>query len=420
MNPSKVSVVIPCYNQGAYLEEAVHSVLAQTYPDLEIIIVDDGSTDSGTVNLLKTLTHPKVRSIRTENQGLAAARNNGIREASGVYILPLDADDKIGPEYLADAVPILDRHRDIGIVYCEAAYFGAREGHWALPDYTPEQILYQNLIFCSALFRRKDWEAAGGYNINMVYGWEDWDFWLSLIRLGTKVYRIPKVHFYYRIRNASMIQAMDDEKQFFMRLNAVLNHRDMYRHAAEIRICARVAELFFDTGIGFTPHQVIRQVVFGQEHEIVFDMTGCGPIRQVRFHPMNAPVVLRLDRIEMIDDVGESHALAVGQSNTRWTDGRHWIFQDGHPWMIVDLGGVWNLKKISFHFCYAAIDKEVLPEILKAQERESLRAIQDKDREIGHLQEAVRQKELTLQKLMNSVSWKLTRPLRWLKGIAKG
>ena len=87
--------------------------------------------------------------------------------------------------------------------------------------------------------------------------------------------------------------------------------------------------------------------------------------------------------------------------------------------MIIDLGGVWNLKKISFHFCYAAIGEEVFPEILKTQERESLRTIQDKDREIGRLQETVRQKELTIQKLMNSLSWKLTRPLRWLKGIAK-
>jgi N-terminal domain of galactosyltransferase len=95
---------------------------------------------------------PKTRVIHTDNQGLAAARNNGVRKA---------------------------------------AYFGIRDGRWLLPDYSPEQLLRQNVIFCSALFRREHWEKVGGYNINMVYGWEDWDFWLSLIRLGMKVYRTP-------------------------------------------------------------------------------------------------------------------------------------------------------------------------------------------------------------------------------------
>ncbi len=101
----KVSVIIPCYNQGAYVKESVDSVLAQTFQDFEILIVDDGSTDAETVGILKDNAWPKTRVIRTENQGLAAARNNGIQEARGVYILPLDADDRIGPDYLAGSSP---------------------------------------------------------------------------------------------------------------------------------------------------------------------------------------------------------------------------------------------------------------------------------------------------------------------------
>ena len=196
----KVSVIIPCYNQGAYLEEAVESVLAQTFQDFEILVVDDGSTDAETVKMLKDSAWPKTRVIRTENQGLSAARNTGIREAQGVYILPLDADDKIGKGYLEDAVRILDRHSEIGIVYCEASYFGVKGGRWDLPEYSLDKILNHNVIFCTALFRKADWEAVGGYNVNMVYGWEDWDFWLSLIHRGRKVYRIPKIYFYYRLR----------------------------------------------------------------------------------------------------------------------------------------------------------------------------------------------------------------------------
>lgn len=428
----KVSVIIPCYNQGAYVKEAVDSVLAQTFQDFEILIVDDGSTDAETVGLLKDNAWPKTRVIRTGNQGLAAARNNGIQEARGVYILPLDADDRIGPDYLAEAVGILDRHPEIGIVYCEAAYFGARSDHWHLPDYTPDNMLFQNLIFCSALFRRTDWEKAGGYNINMVYGWEDWDFWLSLIHLGVKVYRIPKVHFFYRLRDASMIQAMDEGKQFFMRLHALLNHRDLYRRMAEIRITARMSELFFDTGIGFTSNQVIRQVVFGEERLLEFDLSACGPVRQVRFHPMNAPLALRLDRLEATDAPGNVHPLAPVQSNAVWWEDDHWIFQDDHPWIILDLGGIAAPRKLTFHLRYLAVGAEVYPEILKVRERESvrmlrageeeiellkgeMRRLRAGEEEIKSLREEVRQKNEAIQALMNSTSWKLTRPLRWLK-----
>jgi glycosyltransferase involved in cell wall biosynthesis len=415
----KISVIIPCYNQGAYLEEAVQSVLAQTFQEFEILIVDDGSTDGATIRLLKDCAWPKTRVIHTDNQGLAAARNNGIQEARGACILPLDADDRIGPGYLEEAVHILDQYPEIGIVYCEAAYFGARSDHWHLPDYTPDNMLFQNLIFCSALFRREDWEKAGGYNINMVYGWEDWDFWLSLIHLGVKVYRIPKVHFFYRLRDASMIQAMDEGKQFFMRLHAVLNHRDLYRRTAEIRITARVAELFFDTGMGFTPHQVIRRVVFGDERLLEFDLSGCGPIRQVRFHPMNAPLAIQIERLEATDAQGNIHPLAPVQSNALWQEGGHWIFRDNHPWIIVDLESVAAPRNLSVHLRYLAVGSEVYSEILKAKEHEGVRKLQVKEEEIKTLREEIRRTNATIQELTNSTSWQLTRPLRRLKEILK-
>ena len=143
----KVSVIIPCFNQGAYLQEAVDSVLAQTFQDFEILVVDDGSTDEETVKILKEYDRPKTRVIRTENQGLSAARNTGIHEAQGIYILPLDADDKIGKGYLEDAVRILDQHPEIGIVYCEAAYFGVKGGRWDLPEYSLDKILESQCDF---------------------------------------------------------------------------------------------------------------------------------------------------------------------------------------------------------------------------------------------------------------------------------
>ena len=130
-----VSVVIPCFNQGHFVDEAVDSILAQSFDDVEIIIVNDGSTDGHTNRLLQNYPKERARVLTTANQGLAAARNNGIAAAQGTYILPLDADDRILPGYLAKAVTELDKDPAVGIVYCRAALFGAVETAWNLPEY---------------------------------------------------------------------------------------------------------------------------------------------------------------------------------------------------------------------------------------------------------------------------------------------
>ena len=226
----KVSVIIPCYNHGAYLDKAVQSVLDQTFQDYEIIIVNDGSTDQDTIKILKYYNRPKTAVIHTDNQGSSSARNNGIKISQGDYILPLDADDKIGNTYLKDAVQILETQPDIGIVYCEAEFFGDRTGKWELTDYTLQKILVFNMIFCCAMFRRVDWETVGGYNPNMVYGLEDWDFWLSLLALGRKVHKIEKVLFFYRFNKKSMIQNLGKERKKAVQTlsQGYLNHKPFY------------------------------------------------------------------------------------------------------------------------------------------------------------------------------------------------
>ncbi len=225
---ARVSVVIPCYNQGAYLDEAVESVLAQTYRDFEIIVVNDGSTDEETNRLLARYERPQTRVLHTGNQGLASARNNGIREAMGEYILPLDADDRIVPTYLEKAVRVLDERPDAGIVYCLAETFGVVTGPWPAAEFSLGRMLLGNLIFCSALYRKGDWETVGGYKANMAGGWEDWDFWLSLIELGRGVHRIPEVLFRYRVKERSMAKGMDAAAKAEMHLQVMRNHKDLY------------------------------------------------------------------------------------------------------------------------------------------------------------------------------------------------
>jgi glycosyltransferase involved in cell wall biosynthesis len=228
----KVSVIIPCYNQGEYVDEAVDSVLAQTFQDLEIIIINDGSTDEFTNKKLKNYNKPKTRVIHTENQGLAAARNNGIRASGGEYIFPLDADDKIANTYIDKAVKILDENKKIGILYCEAEFFGEQSGKWDLPCYNIFEFLKRNLIFCSAFYKRTDYNKTNGYDSNMIYGWEDWDFWLSLIEKGIEVFRIPETLFYYRIHSNSMVRKMDIDKQNYLQSIVVRNHPILYAYNA--------------------------------------------------------------------------------------------------------------------------------------------------------------------------------------------
>ena len=226
----KVSVVIPCFNQGQYIGDAVDSVLAQTYQDFEIIIVNDGSTDTYTNNILLGYHNPKISLITTTNQGLSSARNNGIQAAAGEYILPLDADDKIGRNYLEEAVKVLDGNSKIGIVYSDAEFFDQKRGRWVLPRYTARKLLMENIIFCAAIFRKETWTQIGGYNPNMKFGLEDWDFWLSITGAGYHAYKIPKILFFYRIKSDSMMTglASNNAKLFSMYLQAIANHRDWF------------------------------------------------------------------------------------------------------------------------------------------------------------------------------------------------
>jgi len=223
-----VSVIIPCYNQGKYIDDAVNSVLNQTYQDFEIIIVNDGSQDQETINILNDYNKSKTRVIHVVNQGVALARNFGIKESKGKYILPLDADDKINCTYLEKAVNILEQNTSIGIVYCEAEYFGTKTGKWDLPEYNFPGILSSNCIFCSAFYRKSDWEKTTGYNSNMIHGWEDYDFWLSLIELGVEVYRIPEILFLYRQKTSSRDTDMTYVQKIYSFIKLFENHPGLY------------------------------------------------------------------------------------------------------------------------------------------------------------------------------------------------
>lgn len=225
---AQVSVVIPCYNHGQYLAEAIQSVLAQTCPPLEVIVVDDGSDELGTLAVLEQTAQSGITVLSTENRGLPAARNNGIKAAKGNYILPLDADDRIAPDFLEKAVGILGRKPEVGIVYGLVELFEERSGVWQKPIFSEKLLLFENMIVACAMFRRCDWETVGGYSESMTFGWEDWDFWLSLVEKGLMAECIPEVMFYYRIRKETMTTRMTLAQKVQMAAVMVWRHKKLY------------------------------------------------------------------------------------------------------------------------------------------------------------------------------------------------
>ena len=225
----KVSVIIPCYNQGKYLKETVDSVLNSTYKDIELIIVNDGSDDDITKSVLKELEKQAINIINIENSGVCNARNIGIKAASGDYILPLDADDKIAPEYIEKAVDILNKDKNIGIVYCKAKFFGSNNKPVPLKPATIYNMLIQNCIFSASLFRKEQFLLIGGFCQKLEIGCEDWDFWLSIIETGSKAYQIPEVLFYYRkAENSRTQKSLLPESYIKIRLSIIKRHKKLY------------------------------------------------------------------------------------------------------------------------------------------------------------------------------------------------
>lgn len=224
----KVSVIIPVYNTPpTFIEEAINSVLGQTYDNIEIIIVDDGSKNSDTLKYLNTISD-KAKVIHRTNGGPAAARNTGIESAMGEFILPLDADDKIAPPYVEKALTILLEQPSIGVVYSEAAFFGNKSGKWKLPTFSFDSFIFGNSIFVSGLFRKNVWQSAGRYDEQMRFGYEDWDFWLSILELGLKPYQIPEVLFYYRKWSDSSMDSVSLQNREVVLRQIVENHLSLY------------------------------------------------------------------------------------------------------------------------------------------------------------------------------------------------
>lgn len=210
-----ISIIVPCYNHGAYIKETLESikncgVIPYSY---EVIIVNDGSTDRPTMDVLKEIENEGYFIIHQQNQGLGAARNNGIKLAKGRYILPLDSDNMVCRPYLTTAIDIMENDPACSIVYGDAEYIGERSGRWVVGEYNLQKLMIKNYIDACTVFRKEVWMKTGGYDENIpVMGLEDWDLWLKSSFSGFKFQYIKEVCFFYRVLHTSMIKKVDAGK----------------------------------------------------------------------------------------------------------------------------------------------------------------------------------------------------------------
>ncbi|MDR1553657.1 MAG: glycosyltransferase [Prevotellaceae bacterium] len=199
-----VSVIVPVYNMQNYIAETLDSVLASSYHNYEIIIIDDGSTDNSS-EIIKSYVakSDKIKFFKQTNKGVSAARNHAIKRSAGEYILPVDADDLISSNYIKEAVNVLKNNPQIKVVCCEVERFGEKTGIKKYPSFSYKLLARKNMIVNSAMFRKSDWEKTdGGYCEEEIFC-EDWDFWISMFKTGGEFLRLPFVGLRYRIRQSS-------------------------------------------------------------------------------------------------------------------------------------------------------------------------------------------------------------------------
>lgn len=224
-----ISVVIPFYNDGEYIDEAVDSILEQTYTHIEIIIVNDGSTDPKSIEKLANYQRPKTKVLHKENGHLASARNYGIRYARGEYVLLLDADDKFEKTFIEKAKSILDNNKNAAAVSAYAELFGRLNNIIVSFDGgTADNFVFRNNAVACALIRKRVWEEVGGYNEDMQEGFEDWDFWLSVTQKGWEIKIIPEPLFKYRQKTTSMLQDSQKKRPELIRF-LVQRHEEVFR-----------------------------------------------------------------------------------------------------------------------------------------------------------------------------------------------
>jgi hypothetical protein len=227
---AQVAIVVPCFNHGEFLLEAIASVERAVSVPYELIVVNDGSRDRHTLEILACLRRAGYRILDQDNRGLAEARNRGIREAICGLFLPLDADNRLRPGFVEAAIGVLNRDRSVMAVYGDRREYGLRSGRVMVGVPDLNRLLCGNYIDACAVIRLEAWRACGGYDPKMpVQGMEDWDFWLSMLERDFTLHRLDMETFDYRVRPESMLsRTADSEVQAAIQRYVLAKHAPFY------------------------------------------------------------------------------------------------------------------------------------------------------------------------------------------------
>lgn len=199
-----VSVIVPCHNGGRFLDELVANLREQTFKDFEIVIVNDGSTEQDTLNVLKRL-ESEVRVVHQENRYLPGARNRGFLEAKADIVLPLDCDDRLEPTFLAETLAALrNAPNSTGFVFTHMRLAGSIEGVLKTHCNRFDQLFLNHMAYC-LLIKKIAWQQIGGYDETMRDGAEDWEFNIRLLKAGFGWVEVPRPLLIYSVRADGML-----------------------------------------------------------------------------------------------------------------------------------------------------------------------------------------------------------------------
>jgi glycosyltransferase involved in cell wall biosynthesis len=240
-----ITVVVACFNYGAYVAEAIDSALAQAGGPPRVVVVDDGSDDPATIEALERLPEA-VELVRQPNRGVCSARNAGLARASTPYALVLDADDRLAPGALRVLRGPLDEDPRLGFAYGLMRFFGDWEGLLRFPPYDPYRLLYRHTIGLSALMRGEVVRDTGGFD-SAFEQFEDWELWVNALVHGWRGRRVDEVSLEYRRHGATKLAAdRAAYRRAFARLRT--KHADLYR---DRRRLARESDLGAVGALGY-------------------------------------------------------------------------------------------------------------------------------------------------------------------------
>jgi glycosyltransferase involved in cell wall biosynthesis len=224
-----ISVVIPCYNDGQFLYETIAKLKQQTYKHYETIIVNDGSNDPYTIDVLNGLEQDKTIAIlHKENGRMSSARNYGVKHAKGAIIVTLDADDYFHPDFFERALKVLNANEKVAVVTSYIKMFGKRSGLFKVRGGTIYNFLFSNQCPACAMIRTSCWNEIGGYDEEMKLGYEDWEFYLRMTAAGYLVHVIPEPLFFYRQTEKSTLKN-DTSPNRELLIGYIINkHPDLY------------------------------------------------------------------------------------------------------------------------------------------------------------------------------------------------